>query len=96
MCHGIAYANGPFYNKPWDWYGELKLGPTIKICHDACQTARQLCTKSTPLEQRLIQALGLKFPADPLVTIETLEQAEQGYAFNMRKVLKCSSARQII
>ena len=21
---GIAYASGPFYNKPWEWYGEIE------------------------------------------------------------------------
>ncbi len=87
---GIAYANGPFYNKPWDCYGELERGPTIKICHEACQTARQLSPNSTSLEQQLIQALSQKFPADPSVTIEALEQAEQSYALTMRQVLKCS------
>jgi tetratricopeptide (TPR) repeat protein len=87
---GIAYANGPFYNKPWDWYGEFERGPTIRICHDACQKARQLGTDSTPLEQQLIQALAHKFPANPLATIEILEQAEKIYALHMRKVLKHS------
>ena len=77
---GIAYANGPFYNKPWDCYGELEREPTIKICHEACQTARQLSPNSTSLEQQLIQALSQKFPTDPNVTIEALEQAEQSYA----------------
>ncbi len=87
---GIAYANGPFYNKPWDWYGELERGSAIKICHDACQKACQLGADSTPLEQQLIQALGQKFPADPLATIKILEQAEQSYALNMREALKYS------
>ena len=27
---GIAYANGPFYNKPWGYYGKLERGPTIQ------------------------------------------------------------------
>jgi tetratricopeptide (TPR) repeat protein len=87
---GIAYANGPFYNKPWDWYGELERGPAIKICHDACQKANQLRFDNTPLEQQLIQAFGERYPSDPLATIEILQQAEQSFAFNMRDVLKSS------
>lgn len=87
---GIAYANGPFYNKPWDWYGELERGPAITICHDACQKARQFSTDSRPLEQQLIQALCQKFPSDPLATIEILAQAEESYALNMCKVLNYS------
>lgn len=91
---GMAYAHSPFYNKPWNWYGELERGLAITICHDACQKARQLSSdqlsNSTPLEQQLIQALSQKFPADPLATIEVLEQAEENYALNMREVLKHS------
>jgi hypothetical protein len=87
---GIAYANGPFYNKPWDWYGELERGPAIKICHDVFQKANQLRFDNTPLEQQLILALSQNFPADPLATIEILQQAEQSFAFNMRDVLKSS------
>jgi tetratricopeptide (TPR) repeat protein len=87
---GIAYANGAFYNKPWNWYGEFERGPTIKTCHDACQTALQLGSNNTPLEQLLIHALCQKFPADPSTSIEILEQAEESYASSMREVLKYS------
>lgn len=87
---GIAFATGPFYNKPWGWYGELERGPAITICHKACQKAGLLGINSTPLEQQIIQALNEKFPADPSTSIETLEQAEQNYASSMREVLKYS------
>lgn len=87
---GIAYAHSPFYNKPWGWYGELERGPAITICHGACQKARQLTSDKTPLEQQLIQALSKKFPADPLATIENLEQCEQRYASGMLEVLQYS------
>lgn len=85
---GIAYANGPFYNKPWSYYGKLERGLTIKVCRDACQKALQLGFNHTPLEQQLIQALEQKFPKGPLATVAILEQAEQRYALTMRKVLK--------
>jgi tetratricopeptide (TPR) repeat protein len=85
---GIAYAKGPFYNKPWGYYGQVERGPTIKTCHEACQKALQLSSNNIPLEQKLIQALGQKFPNDPFATIEKLEQAEHRYALTMREVLK--------
>ena len=28
---GIAFASGPFYNKPWAWYGEQEREKTINI-----------------------------------------------------------------
>jgi len=85
---GIAYAKGSFYNKPWDYYGQLERGSTIKTCHEACYKAHQLSYNHTPLEQELIQALGQKFPNNPSATIKILEQAEIHYAVKMRAVLK--------
>jgi hypothetical protein len=39
---GIAYAKGPFYNKPWGYYSQLERGPAIITCHEACHKALQL------------------------------------------------------
>ena len=85
---GIAYAKGPFYNKPWGYYSQLERGPAIITCHEACHKALQLSYNHTPLEQKLIKALEQKFPSDPSATIEVLEQAEHRYALNMRAVLE--------
>lgn len=85
---GIANATGPFYNKPWQWYGEQERGTAITICHDASQKALQLSSNSTPLEQHLIEALCLKFLSDPAATPALLDQAEHSYAAKMRQVLK--------
>ena len=36
---GIAYAEGPFYNKPWGWYGENERVQTIARCHEFARKA---------------------------------------------------------
>ena len=37
MCYGLlgrmAYASGPFYNKPWEWYGEQERHQITALCH---------------------------------------------------------------
>ncbi len=39
---GIAYANGPHYNRSWIRYTETEIAQTLPICHDAVTTAVSL------------------------------------------------------
>ncbi|MFT5658743.1 MAG: tetratricopeptide (TPR) repeat protein [Gammaproteobacteria bacterium] len=84
---GIAYASGPFYNKPWEWYGEQERGLAISTCHEFSHTALRLGPTGTPLEQALIEALCQKYPCDPAASPNQLQQAETNYALRMREVL---------
>ena len=85
---GIAYAYGPFYNKPWKWFGEQERFQTLKQCHTNSQKALALSARVTPPEQQLIKALCLKFPTHQPLNLEALEQAEINYAFSMRELLE--------
>jgi len=59
---GIAYAAGPFYNKPWEWYGDEERRQAIPYCHEFAVKARQLKPQASALEQGLIDALCRKHP----------------------------------
>ncbi len=61
---GVAYATGPFYNKPWEWYGEQERIEAVKFCFEYSRQALQLSHKVTVIERRLIEALCRKHPAD--------------------------------
>ncbi len=48
---GVAYASGPFYNKPWDSYGELEREATTQLCHEYAQQAAALIAQASPVER---------------------------------------------
>ena len=83
---GIAYASGPFYNKPWSWYGEIERADNIALCHEHALRARQLKGRCTPVEQALIDALCTKHPAVRAIDAIELEHWVQQYAEAMRDV----------
>ncbi|MFV2031479.1 MAG: hypothetical protein ACC663_03195, partial [Gammaproteobacteria bacterium] len=84
---GIAYAQGPFYNKPWEWYGDEERIRALKICYDYVQKAHKLSSVSSALEQKLIEALRLKFQSAEITDFTTMKQWEQNYANSMAGVL---------
>lgn len=60
---GLAYAAGPNYNKPWEFFGPGELAGTVGQCFLATERARALLGKATPAEQALITALGKRYQA---------------------------------
>ena len=38
---GIAYAGGPFYNRPWIRYTGPEIAETLPLCHDAASEAHR-------------------------------------------------------
>ena len=85
---GIAYASGPFYNKPWAWYGEQERVRTITICHRYAVKATALRQQASPVEQALIDALGAKHPAPESRDGTLLDNWTQNYADAMRRVYR--------
>jgi tetratricopeptide (TPR) repeat protein len=64
MAHwGIAYALGPNYNKPWEFFDEADLSTTVERTHEAVARARTLQAGVTPVEHALIEALARRYPA---------------------------------
>jgi tetratricopeptide (TPR) repeat protein len=88
MAHwGVAYAAGPNYNKPWEFFDEIDLAATLAKTHAASSQAAALLDKASPAEQALITALLARYqaaqpPADP----ETLSVWNDDYANAMRAV----------
>jgi tetratricopeptide (TPR) repeat protein len=85
---GIAYASGPFYNKPWAWYGEQERVRTIATCHQYAVKATALRQRVSPVEQALIDALGAKHPAPESRDDTQLDNWTQNYADAMRRVYR--------
>ncbi|MGO0577136.1 tetratricopeptide repeat protein [Ornithinimicrobium panacihumi] len=65
MAHwGIAYALGPNYNKPWEFFDEEDLRTTVQRTHDAIERAEELAPHASPVEQALIGALRHRYTVD--------------------------------
>ncbi|THY42274.1 TPR domain protein [Aureobasidium pullulans] len=61
---GLAYASGPNYNKPWEFFDEDDFVRTVKKADDAAVEAKQRGKSASPLEQALIEALQSRYPSD--------------------------------
>ncbi|MDO0909447.1 hypothetical protein QQM39_00800 [Streptomyces sp. DT2A-34] len=63
MAHwGIAYALGPNYNKPWEFFDDRDLARTVDRTHAAVELAHAKADTATPVEQALIGALRARYP----------------------------------
>jgi tetratricopeptide (TPR) repeat protein len=63
MAHwGIAYALGPNYNKPWEFFDTADLTRTVDRAHAAVERAGAAAAAATPTEQALIRALRARYP----------------------------------
>ena len=60
---GLAYAAGPNYNKQWDAFDDADLRTSLRRAYDATVRAAELAVSATEVEQRLIAALRLRYPA---------------------------------
>ncbi len=83
---GIAFASGPFYNMPWEWFSEQEAEETVPTCYAAVQQALRRCSHVTLVEQALIQALAQRFPSNQVVSPEEFCRWEAAYAEAMRGV----------
>ncbi|WP_243710769.1 hypothetical protein [Actinomadura sp. KC216] len=83
MAHwGIAYASGPYYNKPWDDFTPEEAGESLADARRAIASALELRASVTPLESALIEALRSRYPEARLPE----QDWEDAYAASMRKV----------
>lgn len=64
MAHwGMAYALGPNYNKPWEFFDDTELPDTLARTHEAVERAGALAGGASEVEQALIAALRSRYPA---------------------------------
>lgn len=83
MAHwGIAYALGPNYNKPWEFFDDQELADTVRRSHAAAEQAHRLAGSATPVERALIHALRARYPQD--LPVEDCSVWNVGYADSMR------------
>src|SRR3954470_12675798 len=75
---GIAEAVGPNYNDPAS-------ADRFKAAHEAIQKAVDLEANASPSEKAYIEAMALRFPADPN---SDLRKAAEAYHDGMREVVK--------
>ena len=83
---GIAYASGPFYNRPWIRFSPAEVAATLPICHEAATRALALSDGSTPEEKVLIKAIQLRFPQSGAATQDELARWHDAYTDAMRAV----------
>jgi tetratricopeptide (TPR) repeat protein len=81
---GIAYALGPNYNKPWEFFDDADLQRTVERTHAAVERAHALCDGATPTERALIEALRERYPASHAA--EDCSVWNESYAEAMRAV----------
>lgn len=81
---GIAYAVGPNYNKPWEFFEPEERVVTLEQAQVALDTARLLKPNLSSVEVALIDALAERFPQDP--TIEDYAPWNDAFSDAMRKV----------
>ncbi|SVC94479.1 uncharacterized protein METZ01_LOCUS347333, partial [marine metagenome] len=67
---GIALANGPFYNLPWEWLSDDEAEKAVLTCYGAAQQALGRSGSATPVERALIQALSRRYPSEKVESIE--------------------------
>ncbi|WP_330285861.1 hypothetical protein [Streptomyces sp. NBC_00576] len=85
MAHwGIAYALGPNYNKPWEFFDGEDLARTVARTHAAVELAQRKAAGATPVEQALIAALRARYPQAEAV--EDCSVWNEPYADSMRTV----------
>ncbi|MFI1369288.1 tetratricopeptide repeat protein [Streptomyces griseochromogenes] len=83
---GLAYALGPNYNKPWEFFDEQDLGRTVERAHAAVQRAQAKAAGATPVEQALIGALCARYPRAQAPDAEDCSVWNVAYADSMRAV----------
>jgi tetratricopeptide (TPR) repeat protein len=81
---GLAYAIGPNYNKPWEFFDAEERKATLSRAHTAIASARALKAILAPVETDLVEALAKRLPDDP--EIEDYGPWNDRFADAMREV----------
>ena len=81
---GLAYAIGPNYNKPWEFFDAEERRATLDRARRAIAEARALKDNLRAVENALVEALAGRYPQDP--EIEDYGPWNDAFADAMRKV----------
>ena len=77
---GLAIADGPFMNMPWDWFTPAEKARALPACHAAVQHALRRCEAAPPVVQGLVGALAARFPSPYVPSDDELAAWERAYA----------------
>ena len=86
---GIAYAGGPFYNRPWLRYSAREIAETLPLCHDAANEARRAFDRAgngRPDERALIEAVSARYRSRDESDHRVLDRWHRRFTDEMRKV----------
>ncbi|KAJ9606077.1 hypothetical protein H2200_009038 [Cladophialophora chaetospira] len=73
---GLAYALGPNYNKPWEFFDDTELQSVVTRTHSAVERAKTDSANATAVEKALIEALEFRYPqAQPAVDCSIWNQS---------------------
>lgn len=74
---GLAYALGPNYNKPWEFFEGRELESTVERTHRAAGQAAEYSRAASPVEMSIVEALRYRYQLGH-VTITQSEGGSQG------------------
>lgn len=90
MAHwGVAYAIGPNYNKPWEFFEPDERVTALARANRAIEAAMALADDLVPVEAALIKAIADRFPEDP--EIEDYGPWNDAFSDAMRSVYRSFS-----
>ena len=81
---GIAYASGPYYNKPWDKFDPVELESALITVRAATAKALDRIGNAEPVERALVEALARRYPASEAA--REFQRRTDDYADAMREV----------
>lgn len=82
---GVAFAAGPFYNRPWIRYTPAEIAETLAVCGDAAAKALDNSAGITPPERELVRAIALRYPLGEPPSQERLARAQDDFTAAMRE-----------
>lgn len=83
---GVAYAAGPFYNRPWVRFTADEIAAALPVCHAAAQAAQAGLERATPAERALIAAIALRYQDPDTRDLAVLEGWHRAFAEAMQRV----------
>ncbi|MGY5047615.1 hypothetical protein ACWDE0_18565 [Streptomyces sp. 900105755] len=81
---GVAYALGPHYNKPWEFFDPGDLADTVERTHAAVERAHAKAAHATPVERALIEALRARYPQSAAPDAAACSVWNTAYADSLR------------
>ena len=82
---GLAYVQGPFINKTWDFYTNQERQVSLATCYELTQKAIQHSAECTPQEQALITAISKRYNCNDGDNLDALYACNDSYALAMRQ-----------